>query len=204
MSELRSVEAGKDGLVKDSFSLAVMDRFQVVNLYTRVHVLIQQIDFSHSFGQDRWEPGGKASVKAIGQMLVYQLTSFSSLCTSLLKEAGVRGFGMLTKQTRKRGAKAGGQQVDRATGLFARQAFLFEQAQEQLSQHRAKLNQWAICYSSKPCSQKVRRHEKVVYLLAAFKSLAAVPKLSCGRTRCEQGAKEQIRLFTYFCTSVRR
>jgi hypothetical protein len=27
MSELRSVEAGKDGLVKDSFSLAVMDRF---------------------------------------------------------------------------------------------------------------------------------------------------------------------------------
>lgn len=63
MSELRSVEAGKDGclayLVKDSFCLAVMDRFQVVNFYTpilRVHVLIQKIYFEdefHSFGQER-------------------------------------------------------------------------------------------------------------------------------------------------------
>lgn len=80
MSELRSVEAGKDGclayLVKDSFCLAVMDRFVVVNLYTpilRVHVLIYKIDFSdefHSFGQDRWKLGGN-SLKAIGQMRVY-------------------------------------------------------------------------------------------------------------------------------------
>lgn len=52
MSELRSVEAGKDGclayLVKDSFCLAVMDRFYSILFYSRwftfpilrVHVLI--------------------------------------------------------------------------------------------------------------------------------------------------------------------